>query len=268
MRQRLDHVLVDRGFFSDARAALGPIMAGNVVVEGLVVSAAGMQIKSDAQIHVRGENLRFVSRGGYKLERALNVFNFSVEGATVLDAGASTGGFTDCLLQRGAQKVFAVDAGFGQLRGKLAADSRVQVLEKTNIADLSPQFISDQLDLITLDLSYLSLLTALPALREALPGWADAICLVKPLYEGLAQDDPADMAAIEEVLRDLLKGLSQARFTVTNLCPSPILGGRGAVEFLLHLRNDGARYVDSSELVTRALQAFAADPPKSPEEVR
>lgn len=267
MRQRLDHVLVDRGFFLDARAALGPIIAGNVVVDGQVVSAAGVQIKSDAQIHVRGEKLRFASRGGYKLERALDVFNFSVEGATVLDAGASTGGFTDCLLQRGAQKVFAVDAGFGQLRGKLAADSRVEVLEKTNIADLSPELIVGTLDLITLDLSYLSLVKALPALRQALPGWNDAICLVKPLYEGLAQDDPADLAAIEEVLRNLLTELSRARFAIMDLCPSPILGGRGAVEFLMHLRNNGGLYIDSSELVTRALQALAADPPKTPEEM-
>lgn len=266
-RQRLDQILVAKALFSDARQALGPIMAGDVVVDGQVVTKPGAQIKPDANIHVRGATMRFASRGGYKLEHALEIFDVSVAGLTVLDVGASTGGFTDCLLKRGADRVYAVDVGFGQLRGSLAADDRVAVFERTNISDLTVQMIAGPLDMVTVDLSYLSLLKALPILRDQLPAWAQAICLVKPLYEGLAQEDPADIVAIGDVLEALIDKLAVAGFAVGEICESPILGGRGAVEFLIHVQPRTGAAVDSRALAGLAIQSFKANRPKEPEEI-
>lgn len=266
-RQRLDEVLVEQGLFRDVRLALGPIMAGDVVVDGNVVTKPGLQVRPDADIHLRGAAIRFASRGGYKLERALKAFGISVDGLSVLDIGASTGGFTDCLLQHGAAKVYAVDVGFGQLRGALAADDRVAVFEKTNISDLKPEMISGRLDMVTVDLSYLSLQKALPILRDQLPPWSEAVCLVKPLYEGLAQDNPADIAGIAVVLQKLLDQLAALGFAVRDICASPILGGRGAVEFLIYVLPFDGVVNESQTLVATAIRSFQADPPKKPEEI-
>ncbi|HKI75427.1 MAG TPA: TlyA family RNA methyltransferase [Pseudomonadales bacterium] len=234
-KKRLDELLVQLGYFADARAALGPIMSGDVLVGGQRETKAGAKVRVDADIVVGGLELRFASRGGYKLEHALARFAIDVTRMTVLDAGASTGGFTDCLLQRGAAKVYAVDVGFGQLRGRLAADDRVVVLEKTNISDLEANPIDDAIDLCTMDLSYLSLTRAIPIIHRA-TGVEDFVCLAKPLYEGLDEASKADMAAIGEVAERLLASLSGDGMGVQDIAVSPVFGGRGAIEFLIRVR--------------------------------
>lgn len=232
-RKRLDELLVELGFFEDVSKALGPIMSGDIRVGNTPVTKAGQQVALDAEITVKGQELKFASRGGYKLERALERFSIDVAGKTVLDAGASTGGFTDCLLQRGAAKVYAVDVGYGQLRGKLAADPRVVVMERTNISDLvSERPISTAVDLCTADLSYLSLVKAIPILREV-AGHVPLITLVKPLYEGLAEEKKDDKEEILSVVERLIESLAAMGETLPEICISPVLGGRGAVECLL-----------------------------------
>jgi 23S rRNA (cytidine1920-2'-O)/16S rRNA (cytidine1409-2'-O)-methyltransferase len=232
-KKRLDELLVDLGFFGDASKALGPIMSGDVRVAGVPVTKAGEQVAPDAEIVVKGQELQFASRGGYKLERALERFGIDVTGKVVLDAGASTGGFTDCLLQRGASTVYAVDVGYGQLRGKLAADSRVVVMEKTNISDLIlDRPLPSAVDLCAADLSYLSLAKAIPILREIM-GDVPLITLVKPLYEGLEEESKDDKEEILSVVEHLIEDLMAAGETLPEICVSPILGGRGAVECLL-----------------------------------
>src|SRR5262245_51502136 len=156
-KMRIDALLVELGYFEDLKTAQGFILAGKVVVDEKVCSKPGTTVREDAKIFVRGEQLKFASRGGYKLEAALERFAIDVTNKVVLDAGASTGGFTDCLLQHGAARVYAVDVGFGQLRGKLASDPRVVNMEKTNVGDLTLASFDPPIELCTFDLSYLSM---------------------------------------------------------------------------------------------------------------
>ena len=233
-------------------------MAGDVLVAGARVTKAGSLVPVSADIEVRGRDLRYASRGGYKLQRALEVFGIDVEGLVVLDAGASTGGFTDCLLQRGARRVFAVDVGFGQLRGRLAADERVVVRERTNISDLLQSPLGEAVDLCTMDLSYLSLLKAIPDIFQAV-GDVPMVCLVKPLYEGLAEPDKASMVAILEVADEFFRQLAGLGFGCTQVIVSPILGGRGATEFLALIRQGEG--IGASELVEALREDWQQNPP-------
>ena len=227
------------------------------------MTKVGSLVPVSAEIQVRGRDLRYASRGGYKLERALDVFGIHVEGLTVLDAGASTGGFTDCLLQRGARRVFSVDVGYGQLRGRLAADERVVVRERTNISDLKKSPLEDAVDLCTMDLSYLSLLKAIPEIFEAV-GDVPMVCLVKPLYEGLAESDKADMAAILDLAGQFFRRLANLGFGCTQVIVSPILGGRGATEFLASIRHGEGHGAD--KLVEALREDWRQCPPVPPDQ--
>jgi|TARA_Y100000310_G_scaffold332367_1_gene407801 23S rRNA (cytidine1920-2'-O)/16S rRNA (cytidine1409-2'-O)-methyltransferase len=233
-------------------------MAGKVVVDGVVCTKPGTLIKGDPGISVRGIELHYASRGGYKLARALRRFNVDVADRVVLDAGASSGGFTDCLLQAGAAKVYAVDVGYGQLRGKLAADDRVISLEKTNIGDLNTGELPD-VEFCSVDLSYLTLIKAIPALRQRC-GFTDMVCLLKPLYEGLAQEHKDDQHAMHPVLARVLEQLQRRGHPVFDVCPSPLLGSKGAVEFLIYLKK-GRDEAASKDLVEWAIQQWLDTPP-------
>jgi 23S rRNA (cytidine1920-2'-O)/16S rRNA (cytidine1409-2'-O)-methyltransferase len=258
-RKRLDELLIERGHFEDLAAALGPIMAGDVRVGGAMLTKAGGLVAIDADIVVRGQDQRFASRGGLKLERALDVFGINVAGKIALDAGASTGGFTDCLLQRGARRVYAVDVGYGQLRGRLAVDPRVVVLEKTNVSDLvGSAVIPEPIDLCTLDLSYLSLTRAGLILRDAV-GQVDLVCLAKPLYEGLKEADKASMAAILTIMEAMLTKLAEDGLYVRDVIVSPVLGGRGAVECLIHVVHQPQLTI--AQLIQRLREDWTAHPP-------
>jgi 23S rRNA (cytidine1920-2'-O)/16S rRNA (cytidine1409-2'-O)-methyltransferase len=237
-RIRLDDLLVELGYFADLRTARGWIMAGKVVVDEKTTTAVGLIVAETVQVHLRGLPLQYASRGGYKLAHALDVFGVDVRGKVALDAGASTGGFTDCLLQTGAALVYAVDVGHSQFRASLAADPRVRAMERTNLSAVRIADLDPPIDMAVADLSYLTLALALPAIRSLFrdPGGFDAIALIKPLYEELGQDDVTNLAAIEPVLRILFERLSDRGIHVQATCVSPLLGGRGAIEFLGRFR--------------------------------
>lgn len=259
-RQRLDRFLVERGFFATERNALGPIMAGQVVVNGKVISKAGELVKADADVALRGRQLKFASRGGYKLESALKRFEVDVTGRCALDTGASTGGFTDCLLMHGASKVYAVDVGYGQLKGRLAADERVVSLEQTNLSDLKLSHFACVPSFCTLDLSYLSLKKAIPIVHRLLPE-VEMICLLKPLYEGLKDVEMARIVSVQRVLEDFFGVLDNVM--VRDVIVSPLLGGRGAVEFLIHVIGGGRLAELPAVLANRAMLDWQHNPPLS-----
>lgn len=233
--RRLDEALLDEGYFDSLQTARGWIMSGRVVVDGRTLSQTGYRVKGDACIALRGLRLRYASKGGYKLARGLDRFKIDVSNWHCLDAGASTGGFTDCLLQHGAAFVHAVDVGYGQLRGSLALDSRVRSLERTNIGDVTVDNFRPPIEFACADLSYLSMSAALPQIRALFPTDAHRILfLIKPLYEGLHETQKADVHAIRPILRQLFEMLQKDSFAIRDACASPILGGRGAMEFLAY----------------------------------
>jgi 23S rRNA (cytidine1920-2'-O)/16S rRNA (cytidine1409-2'-O)-methyltransferase len=241
---------------------VGWIMAGKVVVDGVVVTKPGTLIKTSARISLRGTPLRYASRGGYKLDHALKRFRIDMAGRVCLDAGAAAGGFTHCMLQNGARLVYAVDAGYGQLRGCVANDPRVVSMERTNISDVS----ADQLDLGiefgAVDLSYLSLTKAVPIVARLFANRPiELVCLIKPLYEGLPQRHLNDPSAFASMLHDFFADLEANGFPASDAGVSPILGSRGAIEFLAHIRGACPR-LGAATLVARAIDELHAHPPQ------
>jgi len=254
--------LLELGLFDDRKAAVGWIMAGKVVVDGVVVTKPGTLVKTDARIFLRGTPLRFASRGGYKLSHALKRFAIDVGGQVCLDAGAAAGGFTDCMLQCGARLVYAVDAGYGQLRGRIASDPRVVSMERTNISDVRAEQLDPGIEFAAIDLSYLSLTKAIPTVARLFAGQpVELVCLIKPLYEGLAQRHMNDRDAFAPVLHDLFRNLEAIGFPASDAGVSPILGSRGAIEFLAHVR--GASETPGAVMLTaRAIDELDAHPPR------
>ena len=243
-KERLDKLLVDRGLCQSRAQAQALIMDGKVKVAGTVINKAGTLIPiAENDIEVSGLQ-PYVSRGGLKLEKALNIFNVQPEGRYCIDIGASTGGFTDCLLQRGACHVVAVDVGYGQLDWKLRQDQRVQMLEKTNIRDLQPEQLETQPSLGVVDTSFISLKKVLPPLSQLLRTDAEIIALLKPQFEhrdyldsvgfkGVVRGAESHRAIITGVLNDLSNLLPD--WQLSGLDYSPITGPKGNIEFLLYL---------------------------------
>jgi 23S rRNA (cytidine1920-2'-O)/16S rRNA (cytidine1409-2'-O)-methyltransferase len=250
---RLDQLLVERGLCSDPKTAASWIMARKVRVGDRYITKAGTLVALDAPVDVVGLGRRYVSRGGEKLDAALKGFGLSVEDRVALDAGASTGGFTDCLLQHGAAMVYAVEVGFGQLRGSLAADPRVVVLERTNIAALNRDHFRQPLDLCVADLSYLSLSRSLPILRSLFHHSPLIVHLVKPLFEGVAGSEALDRRAIARMFPRLLEAASPCGLHLKDLMASPILGSNGTVEFFGLFSAESGAGVPPPELFERAL---------------
>lgn len=244
MKIRLDKLLVERGLSSRERAQ-ALILAGKVLVNGQKVEKAGAAVESDSEIRLLGEDLKYVSRGGLKLERALDHWNVDVAGKICLDVGASTGGFTDCLLQRGAARVIAVDTGYGQMDFRLRQDARVRLLEKTNARYLTREQVGEAIDLVVMDVSFISATLVLPAVvHAAFPESKNSksmIILVKPQFEagrefvgkgGIVRDEKAQAAAVEKVRQALIK----LGAGTTDVIDSPILGAEGNREFLLYAK--------------------------------
>jgi len=246
LKVRLDKLLVDRGLAASRERAQALILAGNVLVDDQKIEKAGAQVSAECVIRMLGEDLKYVSRGGLKLERALEHWNIAVEGKTCLDVGASTGGFTDCLLQRGAKQVVALDTGYGQMDFKLRQDARVRLLEKCNARYLKRDAVAVAVDLIVMDVSFISATLVLPAvIAAAFPESPDErrgrqiVVLVKPQFEagreyvgkgGIVRDEAAQLASVEKV-RTALQNLDAVE---TGTIESPILGAEGNREFLLH----------------------------------
>ena len=242
---RLDILLVRRGLCSGRERAKEEIRAGHVLVEGKIETRPGREVPEDAQVLLTGETLRYVSRGGLKLEKALDVFGISPEGKICLDCGASTGGFTDCLLQRGAAKVYALDVGSGQLAEKLRADPRVVSMEKFNVRQLRPGDLPECPALAVIDLSFISLRLILPAVSQVLTPEGEIVCLVKPQFEaGRSRVGKKGVVRDKSVHRDILEELFLF-FPTLGLYPaglswSPIRGPEGNIEYLCHLRRQPA----------------------------
>ena len=242
---RLDQLLVQRGLVESRAKAQARILAGEVLVGDRPVTKAGTAVAEDAEIRLRGESLPYVSRGGLKLAGALDTFGIDPAGWTCFDAGASTGGFTDCLLQRGAVKVYAVDVGTNQLHWKLRSDARVVSMEHVNLRAWEPSRIPERCRLLVADLSFISLKLAIPPILPSLEDDAEAVLLVKPQFE-CGRDDVGqggivrDPAIHRRVLVDIWAFFADTELMPQAWCESPILGGEGNKEFLLRLALHGS----------------------------
>lgn len=227
------------------------IMEGNVFVENLREDKAGATFDTEAEITVKGNTLKYVSRGGLKLEKAMTHFGITLEGKVCMDIGASTGGFTDCMLQNGAVKVYSVDVGYGQFAWKLRQDPRVVCMEKTNIRYVTPADIDDVLDFASVDVSFISLTKVLIPARELLRDGGEMVCLIKPQFEAGREKVGKkgvvrDKAVHEEVVERIIEFASQNGFFVKNLEYSPIKGPEGNIEYLVYIRKDETGGVDAA----------------------
>ena len=263
MKERLDVLLVKRNLAVSREKAKAVIMAGEVYVDGQKEDKAGSMFQDSVHIEVRGNTLPYVSRGGLKLEKAMTHFGVSLEGKVCLDVGASTGGFTDCMLQNGAKRVYAIDVGHGQLDWKLRNDPRVVCMEKTNIRYVVPDDIGEQADFSSIDVSFISLTKVLLPVRELLGEGGEIVCLIKPQFEagrekvgkkGVVRDPAVHLEVIEKIV-DYAKSIY---FEILNLEFSPIKGPEGNIEYLLYLRRlkegqESERMVfESAQIVKKA----------------
>ena len=240
-KTRLDVLLTERGLLDSRHKAQATIMSGIVFVNGQRVDKAGTAVANDAQIEIRGATLQYVSRGGLKLEKAMQTFPLDLHDKICADIGASTGGFTDCMLQNGAKKVYAVDVGYGQLDWKLRNDARVVCMERTNARYLTHEEIPDELDFASIDVSFISLKLIFPALYGLLRQGGEIACLIKPQFEagrekvgkkGVVRDPAVHL----EVLEHFLSHANENPFTVLGITYSPIRGPEGNIEYLGFLR--------------------------------
>ena len=240
MKKRLDALIWERGLSDSRERAKAVIMSGRAYVFGKRVDKPGTQIEDTAEIEVRGDPVGFVSRGGLKLERALDFFNVDVSNVKVIDAGASTGGFTDCLLKRGAAKVYAVDVGYGQLAWTLRKDPRVVCMERTNVRYLTPESIGETLDFAVCDMSFISLALVIPPVSALLSDRGGIICLIKPQFEAGRENVGKkgvvrDPAVHEEVLLRFVDAAGRNGLGVMGITYSPVKGPEGNIEFLGYL---------------------------------
>lgn len=244
MKQRLDIILVEKGLASSREKAKAMIMAGIVYVNGQKEDKAGSTFDEKAAdtVEVRGATLKYVSRGGLKLEKAMECFGLVLDGKVCMDVGASTGGFTDCMLQNGAIKVFSIDVGRGQLDWKLRNDPRVICMEKTNMRYVQPEDIGEPIDFTSIDVSFISLTKILLPVKQCLKPDGEVVCLIKPQFEagrdkvgkkGVVRDTKVH----EEVIEEVMRFASSIGFSLLHLDYSPIKGPEGNIEYLLHLKN-------------------------------
>ncbi len=243
-KERLDVLLVQRGLSTSRERAKADIMSGLVYVAGQRVDKAGTSVPEDAEIELRGSSLAFVSRGGLKLEKALDTFGVTPDGKICVDCGASTGGFTDCMLKRGAQKVYAIDVGYGQLAWSLRSDERVVVMERTNIRYVTHEHVPDEIQLAVIDVSFISLRIVLPAVKALLAPDGEIVCLIKPQFEAGKEKVGKkgvvrDISVHKEVLRDFVANAEALGFGVKGITFSPIKGPEGNIEYLGWLQQDG-----------------------------
>ncbi len=237
---RLDVALFERGFTDSREKAKALIMAGQVYLNGQKETKAGTQVKQGDCIELRGEKMPFVSRGGFKLKKAVDEFGLMLDGAVCMDIGASTGGFTDCMLQNGAVKVYSIDVGYGQLAWKLVSDDRVVNMERTNFRYVTKEQIAEDIDFASVDVSFISLRLIVPVMRTLLKDGARAVCLIKPQFE-CGRDKIGKKGVVREisthseVVRDIYEFVLGEGFSVLNLDFSPIKGPQGNIEYLIFI---------------------------------
>ena len=257
MKTRLDVLLVERGLAESRERAKAVIMSGSVFIDGNRAEKPGMQVDADTPVEVRG-GLEYVSRGGQKLEKALEYFGVSAEGRVCIDCGASTGGFTDCLLKNGARMVYAVDVGYGQLAWCIRSDSRVVTMERTNIRHVTGDMFEIKPELAVIDVSFISLALVLPVIQGLLTDGGEVLCLIKPQFEagrekvgknGVIRDPETHSA----VLKTFIQNAGRAGFHVKGLTYSPVKGPKGNVEYLGWLCNQGEdKAIDVGRIVAES----------------
>ena len=241
MKKRLDVLLVERGLATSREKAKAMIMAGEVLVDNEREDKAGSMFPEEVEIVLKGKPLPYVSRGGLKLEKAMKNFDLTLDGKVCMDVGASTGGFTDCMLQNGATKVYAIDVGYGQLAWKLRCDERVINLERTNIRHVTEKEVQELLDFASVDVSFISLKLVLPVLYRLLKEGGEAVCLIKPQFEagrelvgkkGVVREESTHVMVVENAL----SFAKDNGFTPIHLTFSPVKGPEGNIEYLMHLK--------------------------------
>lgn len=251
-KERLDVLLVERGIIASRERAKTNIMAGKVFVDGQRVDKAGAKVSVTSDIEFKGDTIPYVSRGGLKLEKALKEFPLTLQGKVCMDIGASTGGFTDCMLQNGAVKVFSIDVGYGQLAWKLRQDERVVCMERTNIRHVTIEDTKEFADFASIDVSFISLKLVLPKAKELLNKDGEIVALIKPQFEagrekvgkkGVVRDKKVHIEVIEMISNFAVEN----EFAILNLDYSPIKGPEGNIEYLIHLKNNNEGFTFDKE---------------------
>ena len=260
MKERLDVLLVSRGLAPSREKAKTMIMEGNVFVNNNREDKAGSTFADDCKIEIHGNTLKYVSRGGLKLEKAMTHFGITLDGKVCMDIGASTGGFTDCMLQNGASKVYSVDVGYGQFAWKLRQDPRVVCMEKTNIRYVTPEDIDDVLDFASVDVSFISLTKVLGPARALLKDNGQMVCLIKPQFEAGREKVGKkgvvrDKAVHEEVINKVIDFALEIGFSIHNLEYSPIKGPEGNIEYLVYIEKTNEAVKEESVDIHAVVEA-------------
>ena len=264
MKERLDVILVEQGYASSREKAKAIIMSGNVYVNGQKEDKAGTTFDlAKCKLEVRGNTLKYVSRGGLKLEKAMQTWKFPLEGKTCMDVGASTGGFTDCMLQNGASRVYSVDVGHGQLDWKLRNDERVVCMEQTNFRYLKPEDVPEKLDFISVDVSFISLTKILIPARNLLKVGGEMVCLIKPQFEAGREKVGKngvvrELSTHREVIEKVIDFADLTGFSVMGLEYSPIKGPEGNIEYLVYLKKEAEPEESVSSLTEREAEELLA----------
>lgn len=253
MKERLDIILVNRGLAPSREKAKALIMSGNVFVKGQREDKAGTSVDVNADISIKGKKLKYVSRGGLKLEKAIDVWAPHIEGKVCIDVGASTGGFTDCMLQNGAAKVYAIDVGTNQLAYSLRQDTRVVCMEKTNIRYVTEEELPEKADFVSIDVAFISLKKVLPPVYALMKDGAGIVCLIKPQFEagrdkvgkkGVVRDKNVHL----EVVNDIIDYADSMRYEIRGLAYSPIRGPEGNIEYLLYMKKTSDKNENTNDM--------------------
>lgn len=259
-KERLDVLLVKKGIFLSREKARASIMAGEIFIDGKRYDKCGENVKEESNIEFRGTALKYVSRGGLKLEKAIDEFATDLKDKVCLDIGASTGGFTDCMLQNGAKKVFAIDVGYGQLAWKLRVDERVVCMERTNIRYVTPQNLSQLGNFASIDVSFISLKTVLPAVIDLLEEDGEIVALIKPQFEA-GRDKVGKKGVVREksthieVIKAVTNFIKEKGLKILNLSFSPIKGPEGNIEYLVHFTKNPLHESEySDELINQVVE--------------
>lgn len=258
-KKRLDIAVTELGLAPSRERAKAMIMAGEIYVNNVKALKAGESVSEDAEITFRGKAMPYVSRGGFKLEKAMQAFPISLENKVCMDIGASTGGFTDCMLQNGAKKVYAIDVGYGQLAWKLRTDERVVNLERTNFRYLSKEKVEDVIEFASIDVSFISLTKILPVLRDFLCESGTCVALIKPQFEAGREKVGKkgvvrDMAVHLEVVEKIIDFSVQSGYRVRGLSFSPIRGPEGNIEYLIYLQKSEQAAVDADVQIQQTVE--------------
>ncbi|WP_234120115.1 TlyA family RNA methyltransferase [Clostridium hydrogenum] len=238
-KERLDLLLVKKGMFESRERARASIMAGEIYVDNIRIDKCGEKVKEDSNIEFKGEKMPYVSRGGYKLEKAMKSFNINLNSKICFDIGASTGGFTDCMLQNGAEKVFAIDVGYGQFAWKLRTDPRVVCMERTNVRYVTEEQIGMHGDFASIDVSFISLKKVIPAVVNLLDEDGEVVALIKPQFEA-GREKVGKKGVVREpeihieVINGVVQFLKESNFAIIGLDHSPIKGPEGNIEYLIY----------------------------------